>query len=278
MRSMVTGEVLELDDWSPDQTASSEAHGSCRDRRLIALTPQQEQQIAKQCRVHRHSPYSVDLKLSYGEIVRRFAVHAGVMRPERMTSIILARFLHFANGLFRGRDCVDMGCGSGVQGIVMALRGARRVVLTDIAPTAALNAEVNVHRFGLRTCTVVAGDLFQRVEGSYDVVVFNHPFFVGQPSTALREKLQTSLSAGAFVHNALGDPYLIHRFLAQARRVLRKTGMIVMPYYHSAGEANHPAIQGPKHGYRVFEHFRTIVKTGFQQGPVSIYTLTPLDR
>ncbi|HKI05296.1 MAG TPA: class I SAM-dependent methyltransferase [Thermoanaerobaculia bacterium] len=196
------------------------------------------------------------------------------MRPEAMTSVMLARCLHFANGLYCDRDCLDVGCGTGVQGIVMAIRGARHVVLSDVAPSAVRNTEENLHRFQLGgRARVVRGDLFECIDGDYDIIVFNHPFFVGHPSHNLRHKLETNLAAGAFINDSLEDPDLIHRFLAQARSFLRKGGTIVMPYYQLAGAPNDPAVQGPRHGYKVFEHFRASVVTGLQRGVVSVYRL-----
>src|SRR5438552_3640194 len=58
---------------------------------LPALSPEQERQIARQCRVHCHARYTMDLVLSPGARLSDFLVLPSVMRPELMTSIVLAR-------------------------------------------------------------------------------------------------------------------------------------------------------------------------------------------
>lgn len=52
--------------------------------------------------------------------------------------------------------------------------------------------------------------------------------------------------------------------------------MIIMPYFHLAGDTNNPAIQGPKNGYSVAELERFGQTEGLQNGEISIFGLTAI--
>jgi release factor glutamine methyltransferase len=81
---------------------------------------------------------------------------------------------------------LDMGTGSGV-GAVFAAEFARRVVAVDINPAAARCARINVLLNGAEEGVEVRqGDLWEPVQGErFDVVLFNPPYFRGEPSDAL---------------------------------------------------------------------------------------------
>lgn len=67
---------------------------------------------------------------------------------------------------------------------------------------------------------------------------------------------------------------LIKRFFIEAKKHLKKDGVIIMPYFHLAGAINNPQIQAPKFGYKVVERFSMDIREGLQQGLASIYEIT----
>jgi methylase of polypeptide subunit release factors len=75
---------------------------------------------------------------------------------------------------------VDVGCGSGVGGIVLGAK-AREVVLADVSPHALELAAVNVALAGLDGARVrlVLSDGIDAVDGDADLVVANPPYVVG---------------------------------------------------------------------------------------------------
>lgn len=81
---------------------------------------------------------------------------------------------------------LDLGTGSGVGAVVAARRGFE-VVAVDVNPQAVRCARVNALLHGLEArIDVREGDLFAPVAGErFDLVVFNPPFFVGEPKSAL---------------------------------------------------------------------------------------------
>gem|GEM_PF-1752821 len=83
----------------------------------------------------------------------------------------LLRALHVAPG----EQVLDLGCGTGYFGLGLALRGAGRVVLTDLDPLAVRCARANARRLGVAV-EVREGDLLAPVAGErFDRIVANLP-------------------------------------------------------------------------------------------------------
>ncbi len=224
-----------------------------------------ERQIAKQTRWHRHKGYATDVRITTGVSLKGFQVNAGVMRPEIMTSVFLARYMFFENGQYRDGRVLDMGCGSGIIGIVMALNCAKSVVFSDVSNEALENTRANANIFGIKDKSkIVLSDLFENIRGKFNLIEFNHPFF-----SDLR------LRSEAINSTMIQPATLIHRFFEGAKKHLLPGGKIIMPYYHLAGVANDPGTQAPKHGYRIVSEFRMIAKAGLQKGAISIYVIVP---
>ncbi len=226
-------------------------------------TSEQKEKLKVIIEGHKHENYSVDVFLTEDHVLKNFIVNSNVLRPEKMTALYLARWLFYNNGLYLDKRAIDMGSGSGVQGIVMGLFGAKEVVLSDLSPAAFENSKLNVENYSLGDkLTVFQGDLFEKIEGKHDLIVFNHPFF----SDHTMEQLLISGSI-------LDRGKLIHRFLEDAKSYLSEDGVIVMPYFHVAGPINDPYVQAQEHGYDVFERMSVDLKSGLQIGRASIYEL-----
>jgi release factor glutamine methyltransferase len=73
-----------------------------------------------------------------------------------------------------GERVLDMGTGCGVNGILAAVAGAT-VVAVDTNPVAVQAAKDNAARNGA-TVDVRRGDLFDGVDGLFDLVIFDPPF------------------------------------------------------------------------------------------------------
>lgn len=101
-------------------------------------------------------------------------------RPSQMLSTLIPP----------GSIVLDMGTGSGV-GAVFAARNAARVVAVDVNPEAVRCARINVllHHAEDRV-DVIEGDLFEPVaDMRFDVILFNPPYFQGQPRTNFERAL-----------------------------------------------------------------------------------------
>lgn len=78
----------------------------------------------------------------------------------------------------------DLGTGTGVLAAVLARRGMRRIVATDLNPRAVACARENVRRLGVaEVVTVQEADLYP--SGRADLVVCNPPWLPGEATSAL---------------------------------------------------------------------------------------------
>jgi SAM-dependent methyltransferase len=107
----------------------------------------------------------------------------GVFSPVRGEYVDLV-----ANVPFTGEDAppvvFDLGTGTGVLAALLARRGARTVVATDINPRAVACARSNVRRLGLADrVQVVEADLWP--SGRADLIVCNPPWLPARPTSAL---------------------------------------------------------------------------------------------
>jgi methylase of polypeptide subunit release factors len=123
---------------------------------------------------------------------RHFVVWPGVLNPVtfragRYLAEFIARSPRLALiGDADGASALDVGTGCGILGVFAASRGYV-VTATDIEQGAVTCARANamLNRVEDRM-RVLQGDLFAPVQGqSFDVVVFNLPFFRGTASTPL---------------------------------------------------------------------------------------------
>lgn len=76
--------------------------------------------------------------------------------------------------VFDGSKMLDVGCGSGILSIASVLLGADSAFGVDIDPTAVRTANENsrLNKVSQR-CRFVAGNLTDKVEGTYDIVAAN---------------------------------------------------------------------------------------------------------
>lgn len=88
------------------------------------------------------------------------------------TTALMIEFIAEAD--WRGKQVVDMGCGTGVLGILAAKEGAAEVLAVDYDDWACANARENVERNGLDACmTVTQGSAEQLAGCRVDVILAN---------------------------------------------------------------------------------------------------------
>ena len=91
---------------------------------------------------------------------------------------------------------VDVGCGSGAGGLLLASQ-TRELVLADINARALRYSAVNAALQGHRACQVVHSDVLDGVTGEIDVVVSNPPYIADKAARLYRDgggPLGTALS------------------------------------------------------------------------------------
>lgn len=144
-----------------------------------------------------------------------FEIPPGVYTP-REDSLLLADHLRVP----KGARVLDLGTGCGIQGIVASAR-AGRVVATDINPGAVRCAEENARLNGVVNMTVAEGDLFDGIEGRFDLIAFNPPYLPTEPWEP-RDMASRAWDGG------MDGRAVVDRFLEDAGNHLSDDGYIIL--------------------------------------------------
>lgn len=117
--------------------------------------------------------------------------HEDVYRPSDDT-FLLCRAV--AAEVRRGDHFLEVGCGTGLVGLV-AWRAGARVTLVDRSPVAARLAAQNA-RANAAVLDVVCGDLLDGLAGPFDVVAFNPPYLPTAPEDVIAGPLNLAFDGG----------------------------------------------------------------------------------
>lgn len=123
-----------------------------------------------------------------------------------------------------GDRVLDMGTGSGVNAI-LAARTARDVVGVDVNPAAVDAARANAHRNGV-LATFVVSDVFDAVEGTFDLIVVDPPFRWFAP----RDMVERAITDAGYA--------TLQRFLAHVGERLRPGGRVLL-FFGTTGDLDH---------------------------------------
>lgn len=108
----------------------------------------------------------------------KFLVDERVLVPRPETEIIVEEALALLEGR-PGAAILDVGCGSGAIGIVLALKTGARVVSIDMSADALAVARRNMERLGVRErVDLLCGDLTAAIKEDrrFDLIVANLPY------------------------------------------------------------------------------------------------------
>ena len=136
--------------------------------------------------------------------------------PPREDSYLLARVV---KQISKGKTVLDIGTGTGIQAITAALNGARDVVATDINPDALKLAKENA-KLNKVKIEVIESDLFAKVKGKFDLIIFNAPYLPNEAPTDPQWS---------------GGKELIEKFLKEAKNHLTEGGKIVYVFSSLTG-------------------------------------------
>ena len=123
----------------------------------------------------------------------------------------------------KDKDALEVGCGSGLLSIIMARKHAR-VTAVDINPAAVEATTENAKKNHIHLIARTSY-LFDRVEGKFDLIVFNPPYLpVGEDENDI------TYSGGSTGRE------IIEVFVSYARNYLKKGGRILMIISSLTGE------------------------------------------
>ena len=140
----------------------------------------------------------------------KLKLHPDVYEPAE-DSFLLARNLKVREGDL----ALDIGTGTGIIALLMA-RKARFVLGTDVNPKAVELARENARINDIKNVEFRISNLFENVEGKFDIITFNAPYLPGEPEKPIDH---------ALVGGKRGREVL-DRFIDDARNYLKPKGMV----------------------------------------------------
>lgn len=97
------------------------------------------------------------------------------------------RFVRFLKAMIqRAEHIIDLGCGSGVGGLVLSER-VTKVSLVDINDEALKLAKANIEINGKNNITIIKSSFLQRVASGADWVIANPPFIIDDQKRVYRD-------------------------------------------------------------------------------------------
>lgn len=114
----------------------------------------------------------------------RIHPHYGVFSPVRSEYINLVLKAQLPEAIKQNSIAFDIGTGTGVLAVVLALRDIRKVVATDLSERAIACAQENIEHLGLNSqIEICKANLFP--EGKAALIVCNPPWLPARPSSSL---------------------------------------------------------------------------------------------
>jgi methylase of polypeptide subunit release factors len=114
----------------------------------------------------------------------RIHPHYGVFSPIRGEYIELVLKAPLPTALKKNSLAFDIGVGTGVLSVVLAMRDVQKIIATDLNDRAIACAQENIARLRLeKYISILKADLFP--EGKASLVVCNPPWLPARPSSAL---------------------------------------------------------------------------------------------
>ena len=182
-----------------------------------------------------------------------FRVTPDVLIPRFDTEVLVDEVLSV---LKDGDRILDMCTGSGCIAVTLALEMARRgrtvsVTASDISQAALHVAAENAERYGVQI-TTVHSDLFERIEGTYDIITVNPPYIEADVIRTLDPEVRVYEPLLALSGKEDGL-YFYRKIVAGAKRYLSPGGLLALEIGADQAGAVEELMRGAS-----FDRIRTI--------------------
>lgn len=117
----------------------------------------------------------------------KFFVNENVLIPQPDTEIIVEEALNIISD---GDRVLDLCTGSGAIGVTIANKKNVNVVASDISKKALEVAKINADNLGDSKVTLVESNLFENIDGKFNVIVSNPPYIKKDVIRTLSKEVQ----------------------------------------------------------------------------------------
>ncbi len=150
-----------------------------------------------------------------------------IYSPEEDSYLIAKHIKEYAESAKKDKRCkkiLDMGTGSGILS-EEAMKYSDNVLAVDINP----EAVVHVKKKGIKA---IQSDLFSKVKGKFDLIIFNPPYLPEYDDEDLREDEESKriTTGGKYGHE------ILERFFSQAKKHLNESGKILIVFSNLTGK------------------------------------------
>lgn len=152
----------------------------------------------------------------------KFFVDERVLIPRFETELLVDKVLKYTG---KNSKVLDLCCGSGAIGITLGLKRHCAVTLADVSDGALEVAKQNAKNLGL-TAEIVNSDLFENIQGVFDVITCNPPYIPAADISALDDNVKNYEPISALDGGTDGLDFY-RKILAQACNYLADDGILV---------------------------------------------------
>jgi release factor glutamine methyltransferase len=124
-------------------------------------------------------------------------------------------------------DILDVGCGTGVIGLSLAAeRPESSVTLVDISPDALELTRENASKIGVKNISTLHSDLFEKVQGRFDLIVANLPYVPESEAAGMARELSHDPALALFSGPEGMD--LLRKFIPASVNFLKPGGSLAL--------------------------------------------------
>ncbi len=171
-----------------------------------------------------------------------FKVNPSVLIPRPETELLTEKVIACASG----KTVLDLCAGSGCIGITVALKTGADVTLSDISEEALAVAEENAKLLGANV-SFIKSDMFEKIDGSYDIIVSNPPYISEEDMKKLDEWVKKEPEIALFGGKDGLDYYRI--IAREAKSHLNGNGLLFLEV--GAGQAESVSAMLEENGFTV---------------------------
>lgn len=161
-----------------------------------------------------------------------FYVDKSVLIPRPDTERLVEIVLPMLSG--ERNDVLDLCCGSGCIGVSLAVLGGARVTAADVSADALALTDRNARRNGIAVKTVQS-DLFDNVEGTFDLIVSNPPYLSKEEMDAMDPSLR--FEPALALYGGEDGLAFYRRIEKEYRRFLKPGGTLLLEIGYAQKEA-----------------------------------------
>ncbi|MFA6377024.1 MAG: peptide chain release factor N(5)-glutamine methyltransferase [Acholeplasmataceae bacterium] len=165
----------------------------------------------------------------------KFKVNEHVLIPRLETEHLVENVILYYDEYFNQKKSrvLDLGCGSGCIGLTMKLEIPEiEVTLSDISEKALITAQDNKETLGIDAHFVIS-DLFEKIEGKFDIIVSNPPYIPDDEEVMniVKKEPEIALYGGKFGLD------FYERILKNAKNHLNDYGLIAFEHGHQHAQS-----------------------------------------